>query len=337
MVSVGGVPLSYALVTLRPSSDDSVLVLTDAQGRFRFVPAGRLPAVVRARAIGHRPDSAEVQGGTPITLTLDLLPRTIVPTIVRGVRCTDDDLKRRGDDPSMAAFLEQARLNAEQFRQLAIQDDFVVPTRHTMRFTLEGGDSAVRSIDSLSGSALAQPGYRRGRVLFRAGYIPLLRRGAWYVTVPLAAEMASRRFVAEHCFVYVGDDEVGGRRVRKLLVAPAERNRDADLEGELYLDAETFVLLRSNWRLTRLSADRGPVSALSVDVLFSRSRSGLVLPLQMDVWQLINRDRLGRKRVLERTDSYTYGEPTFAREVNAETWARYQAIVTGTPAKPRKQ
>ncbi len=335
MVSVGGMPLPYALVTLRPASDDSLIVLTDAQGRFRFVPAGRLPALLRARAIGHRPDSVEVQGGTPVTLTLALLPRTIVPTIVRGIRCTDEDLKNRDRDPSMAAFLEQARLNAEQFRQLAIQDDFVVPTRHTMRFALEGGDSAVRSIDSLSGSALAQPGYRRGRVLFREGYVPLLRRGAWYVTVPLAAEMASRRFIAEHCFVYVGDDEISGRRVRKLLVAPAERNRDPDLEGELYLDAESFVLLRSSWRLTRLSASRGPVSALSVDVLFNRSRSGLVLPLQMEVWQAINRDRLGRKRVLERTDSYIYGAPAFAREVDEATWARYQAIVSGTPAKGR--
>lgn len=335
VLSVAGVPLPFALVTLRPASDDSLLALTDAQGRFRFVSAGRLPAVLRARAIGHRPDSLVVERGGAVTLTLDLLPRTIVPTIVRAVRCNSNDLATRGHDPVLASLLEQARLNAEQFRQLATQDDFVVPTRHTLRFLLEGGDSAVRTVDSLSGSALAQPGYRRGRVLFRTGYVPLLRRGTWFVSVPLAAEMASRRFIAEHCFVYAGDDEVSGRRVRKLLVAPAERNRDADLEGELYLDAETFVLVRSNWRVTKLSPTRGPVSALHVDVLYTRSRSGLVLPMEMQVWQTINRERLGGRRIQERTDTYTYGEPAFARDVDPATWARYQTIVTGTPAKPR--
>ncbi|MDX2184498.1 MAG: carboxypeptidase-like regulatory domain-containing protein [Gemmatimonadaceae bacterium] len=330
VLSAAGVPIPFALVTIRPARVDSATVLTDVQGRFRFASAGRLPALVRARAIGHRPDSATVAGDGAVTLTLQSLPRTINPTVVRGVQCTDADLRSGPADPAVAALLEQARLNAEQFHQLAMQSEFVIPTSHTVQITLEGGDTVSYTRDSLSGTSLAQPVYRRGEVLTRRG-------GRWYASIPLAAELASQAFIDSHCFVYGGDDEVSGRPVRKLLVAPSDANTNPDLEGELYLDAETYVVVRSTWRMTRLSPVRGPSSALDVDIFFARSRSGLILPLEMRVSQLLNKVRVQRERVSGRIDVYLYGEPAFARDVDADTWAKYSALVGGAPVRPPRQ
>lgn len=330
VLSASGVPMPFALVTIRPSSPDSATVLTDEQGRFRFAPAGRLPAIVRARAIGHRPDSTTVSTDGAVTLTLQALPRTISPTVVRGVQCTEVDLRTGPRDPAVAALLEQARLNAEQFHQLAMQGEFVIPTSHTVQIALERGDTISYTRDSLSGNSLAQPVYRRGDVLTRKG-------GRWYATIPLAAELASQAFIDAHCFVYGGDDEVSGRPVRKLLVAPSDANTDPDLEGELYLDAETYVVVRSTWRMTRLSAVRGPSSALDVDIFFARSRSGLILPLEMRVSQALNKVRVQNARVSGRIDVYLYGEPAFARDVDAETWAKYSAVVGGPPVRRPKQ
>lgn len=322
VVSVEGLPLPGAIVTLNPGRADSVQGLTDREGRFRLAAYTMDPVTVRARAIGFRPDSTRARAGDEVELRLALLPRILSASVVRGLQCTKEDYRRQEADSGLQSLLTQARLNAEQLRLATSQLPFLLQTTHHMNLVRPNGDTARHEKRTFAGPELAGAAYKRGRVLFQV-------KDKWYLVVPMAGELSRPAFLDAHCAVYQGLADVNGEELYHVALAPRREIRTPDLAGDLYLDKVTYVLRRAEYRLVNAERSKSDVSSLELAIVFDRHPTGLVLPLFMTTDQVLKANPKDPNAPIARFDRFEYGDPMFRNDVRPEDLAKFDLLLRG--------
>lgn len=320
--SVEGLPLPGAIVTLNPGRADSVQGLTDREGRFRLAAYTMDPLVVRARAIGFRPDSTRARAGDDVELRLALLPRVLNASVVRGIQCTREDQRRLEADSGLQSLLTQARLNAEQLRLATMQLPFLLQMSHRMDLVRPNGDTTRVERKSFAGPELGGSAYKRGRMLFKL-------KDKWYVVVPMAGELSRPAFLDAHCAVYQGLVEMNGEQLHHVALAPRREIRTPDLAGDLYLDKVTYVLRRADYRLVNVERSGSDVTAMDLAIVFDRHPTGLVLPIFMTAEQSLKGKPKDPNEPIARFDRYEYGDPIFRSDVKPDLLPKFELLLRG--------
>ena len=286
-VRSGGAAIPYAVVELGPLGGRQ---FTDDSGAFRFLNVAPGTYRLVARQIGYRPlDTTVVKlARTPLTVAVHLEPLAVELAAINVTAphaCIAPGPPDSTVAPQLAALLEQIRENAERYAFLA--DSY--PFRYRMSRTFADYDAQGRvvetSTDTIRDVSTNRGRYRPGNVL-GTGLGPQ-RQIAPIVRLPNLSDFADSAFQANHCFVYGGTvDREGGRYVRFDLV-PAVTLRTPDIEGEVYLDAQTYQIRLATIRLTHaprampglLSAsDSLTFAELYPNILILRRMEGELVP-----------------------------------------------------------
>lgn len=241
--------LAYSIVALEPGFAPR---LTDARGRFTFAAVRPGTYRLTVRQIAHvRFDTTLVVGAAPAELRIAMrrVAIALAPVTVKG---TSECRVPGPPDPAVsaaaAAVFEQAVENARRYRLVA--DSF--PHRTVVERTLlsedAGGTQRITKVDTLPRESGARRPYRPGR-LVTDGAGP--RLGELEVRLWSLEDFADSVFTRFHCFRLVGTDTLGGERFVRLDFQPPRAFGEADVEGAVYLDPETYLVRHAVVRLTQ--------------------------------------------------------------------------------------
>lgn len=243
-----GERLAYSIVGL-PTIGRERFATDSGVFYFGELSSGTLP--LRIRRLGYTPldTFVTIGAGQPDTVRI-ALSRVAMQLSGITVRahppCMGPGPPVVQKDSVLSVIFSQIRLNAEQYRFLAEQYPFyyVLEVIRSSRLKRDGQtriDSHVRT--RLDGKSDWK--YKPGRVFSR-------RRGGYFFHIPTLVDLADRDFLAQHCFHFGGMERVDdGDLIRVDLVA-AERIKDPDVNGTIYLDPRTFQVRRTVLRLSRI-------------------------------------------------------------------------------------
>ena len=307
-------PIAGAMVSVE-ALGRSVLASRDGFFRLSGLPAGTHTLVVRQ--VGFRPaimtvrvmGLAELPGTNgpytdgPYTVALARLPALLDLVVVRGrapekaAACREAGFRGRQMDPRVRPVMEQLEANVERMRDVGRRFPLeyrVVRTRHlrveTGALVAQQGDTVLRRSD------VRRP-YAPGRVLEARllGERGIMGREMF---VPGVVDLADSTFQDTHCFRYAGVERQDGRLVHRIDFAPLDRLFDADVAGSLWLDAHTWWLVRSSFRLTRVPATMR-VRSVEVTGEYREARPGIVVPEALFTVETVKGVKVGGARITE--------------------------------------
>lgn len=299
-------PVAGALVSIA-ALDRSVLASRDGFFQIGALPAGTHTLVVRQ--VGFRPVTLTVRvmglAELPSTegryvVSLTRLPAMLQTVVVRSARdaCRRAGYRGEAVDPRVRPVLEQLEANVARMRDVAA--DFpleyrVVRTRHlrveTGALVAQRGDTVLRRSD------VRRP-YAPGKVLEARFFGERMIPGR-EMHVPGVIDLADPTFQATHCFRYGGIDRgPDGRLTHRIDFAPLDSLPEADVGGSLWLDARSWVLTRSAFRLTRIPP-RLRVNTLEVTAEYREARPGLIVPSALLTVQTVRGMKVGGAKVTE--------------------------------------
>jgi Carboxypeptidase regulatory-like domain len=291
-------PVPYGTVTLLGTD---VARFTDRSGRFRIA---RLPASaykLRARQIGYAPvdTTVAVAAGSSSTVTIRMHR---VPALLRLVRvqgrrpkaCVATGVPDSTVNPTLAAVFAQVRENVDRYTLLL--DKYPFRYTHEERQVLRGnpGGDSTEFVDTLTYDSRDRRPYQVGGVIYRAatlrafpvvdstlaqadtGQQPVVRMEARvqqrrHMYIPTFADLAQPAFLAAHCFDYGGTSRAKGRDVPTLIrvdFRPASSIKVPDVSGSIYLDADSLVVRRAVFELTKPEAADPPILGFKVTTTF---------------------------------------------------------------------
>ena len=282
-------------------------VLTNRQGRFRLtdLPAGT--HTIRARQIGFRPASMTIRvlalGDVPSVegrgyeLALPRIPVILSTIAVKSTACRGAGFVDMDADPRIAPVLEQLRQNAERYRDLAERYPVEYSVARTRHFRTETGALFAEHADTVVRRSDVRRPYEPGRVLdrrFTSGR-PVVERE---MHVPSFADVAGERFQAMHCFKYYGMERVDGLLMHRVDFAPIAGTAETDVEGSLFIEAQTFLLRRSTFRLTKLPPNMR-VRSIQVVTTYRELFPGVLVPDALTTSELVRGIKVGGARVVD--------------------------------------
>jgi len=150
-------------------------------------------------------------------------------------------------DAALSVIFSQIRMNAEQYKLLSEQYPFAytVEIIRSSRLKRDGQLSIdshqMRRIESKTSWK-----YKPGRVVARRGV-------DYFFHIPTLVDFADRDFLAQHCFHFGGREQVNDEDLIRVHVVAAERIRDPDVNGTIYIDPKTYQVRRTVLRLSKIS------------------------------------------------------------------------------------
>lgn len=270
-------PVPYAMVTLQPLGAGR---FADEQGRFVFpnVPRGRYRALVRQ--VGYRPlDTAIVVADEPLDLTLTVEPLLLrLDSIVVAVV---GPCRRPGPPDSVTsgeahALLQQLRTSSARYQLLSDSFPFLYDFQRTVRNLSMSDVEVSRVVDTARYRSDRRHSYRPGEMVEWG-------RGAEFgqrvLRLPTLAHFGDSAFVWSHCWSTPGT--VPGDSLVALTFRPAEQLVGADVEGTVFLDADSFQLRAAELRLTHVNQALPSAAAVTTTMRFREEHPGLVVPAEI--------------------------------------------------------
>jgi hypothetical protein len=251
-----GEPLPYSIVSITALSR---ALFTSDSGAFvvRDLPAGALQLSVRR--LGYTPTdlTVKIRAGATDTLLIQL-PRIAVLLRAVTVRsyppCTTPGAPSAQDDSILAAVFSQLRMNAEQYRLLSEQYPFTYELETTYSRKLRRDSSIV--LDFTERDRVES----KSRERYRPGGLIVRRRKEYFFNIPTLIDFADSSFLASHCFHYGGIEALEDTDAVRVDLVVADRLRDPDVNGSIYLDTRSFQILRTVLRLSKPVPQLGSVS-----------------------------------------------------------------------------
>jgi hypothetical protein len=302
-------PIAGAMISVE-ALGRSVLASRDGYFRLAGLPAGTHTLVIRQ--VGFRPGvmTVRVMGLADLpsteghyTVALARLPAMLDLVVVRGrgsdkvTACREAGFRGAQMDPRVRPVLEQLEANVERMRDVGRRFPLeyrVVRTRHlrveTGALVAQKGDTVLRRSD------VRRP-YAPGRVLEKRllGERAVMTREMF---VPGVVDLADSTFRDTHCFRYAGVERQDGQLVHRIDFAPLDRLFDADVAGSLWLDAHSWWLVRSAFRLTRVPAGMR-VRSVEVTGEYREARPGIVVPSALFTVETVRGVKVGGARITE--------------------------------------
>lgn len=275
-----GEPLAYSIVAIPSLSYER---FSDDSGGFVIsaLPAG--PLVIRVRRLGYSPSDITVNvraGATDaVRIALSRIAFQLGEVTVRAFPpCTAPGPPRDQRDSSLMIVFSQLRQNAEQYRLLAESYPFYYDLQATLSRKLKKGDSiAVDSVEIVTVSGNPKVRYRPGGLVERRG------RG-YFFRIPMLIDFADRNFINQHCFHYAGHERIDDIDLVRLDVVAAERIKEPDVNGSMYLDPETFLIRRTVMRLSRRLKQVRDLTDMEVTTDFGEVMPSI--PVIVKVWSV---------------------------------------------------
>lgn len=300
-------PIAGAMVTVE-ALERSTLASRDGYFVLDRLPAGTHTLVIRQ--VGFRPTTMTIRvmalAELPstegrYTIGLARLPALLEAVVVRGrgerESCREAGFRGAQVDPRVRPVLEQLQANVERMRDVGSRFPLeyrVARTRHlrveTGALVADRGDTVLRRSD------IRRP-YAPGQVLVKR---LLGERGiaGREMHVPGVVDLADPQFQATHCFRYGGLERRDGLLLHRIDFAPLDQLYDADVAGSLWLDASTWLLTRSAFRLTRVPSGMR-VRAVEVTAEYREARPGLVVPQALLTVETVRGVKVGGARITE--------------------------------------
>ena len=326
-------PIPGALVSVEAIG---VAVLSGRDGSFALtgLPAGT--HTVQARMIGFRPAHLTIRvlalAELPSTESrgyLFSLPRVPVVLDVVTIRaaapgpCRVAGFAQATDDPRVAPIMDQLRANAERYRALADKFPVEYTVARTRHFRVETGALFAERTDTVTRRSDVRRAYEPGHVLdrrFTSGR-PVIERE---MHVPGFAEVAGDEFQRWHCFRYAGMERVEGELLHRIDFLPTRDIDMTDVEGMLYIDARSFLLRRSVFRLTRLPP-RMRVRSVETITTYREIEPAVLVPDALTTFESVYGIKVGGAKVqgfLQRDQLLSHravGQPGKTRVVGADS------------------
>jgi hypothetical protein len=272
------------------------------------------PLQLRIEQIGYEAldTTVVVQAGANEVHRFALAPRPIVleglEVVAVPEACTETGFQATHGDERLAALMEEFRRNAERL-QLLLSD---YPLHLTYEWTERqiGDESAVlaEKTASISSTTGADEPYSAGGVI-----ISRLEQGQmrYSMRIPTVVDLATPEFERNHCFYYAGLDAIAGDKYHRVDFEPSTAFSAADVAGSLYLDRESLILRRAEFRLVRIPRQARYTSALRIITSYREFRPFLVIPHHIFGTQAHRRFRSAGRQVHWTVDEYDLVEHHF--------------------------
>lgn len=302
-------PIAGALVSVE-ALGRSALATRDGFFQLSGLPAGTHTLVIRQ--VGFRPAimTVRVMGLADLpstdgryTVALARLPALLDLVVVRGrgseraSGCREAGFRGRQMDPRVRPVLEQLEANVERMRDIGRRFPLEYRVARTRHLRVETGALVAQRGDTVLRRSDVRRPYAPGRVLETR---LLGERGVMgrEMFVPGVVDLADSTFQDTHCFRYAGVERQDGRLVHRIDFAPLDRLYDADVAGSLWLDAHTWWLVRSSFRLTRVPVTMR-VRAVEVTAEYREARPGIVVPQALFTVETVRGVKVGGARITE--------------------------------------
>jgi hypothetical protein len=284
--------------------------LTSRDGWFvlKDLPAGTHTLVVRQ--VGYRPSQVTVRvmalAELPsteghYTIGLARLPTILQAVVVRGrgerEACREAGFRGARVDPRVRPVLEQLEANVERMRDVGTRFPLEYRVARTRHLRVETGALVAQRGDTVLRRSDVRRPYSPGQVLVKRllGERGIAGREMY---VPGVVDLADPQFQSTHCFRYGGLERRDGQLLHRIDFAPLDQLYDADVAGSLWLDASTWLLARSAFRLTRVPSGMR-VRAVEVTAEYREARPGLVVPEALLTVETVKGVKVGGARVTE--------------------------------------
>jgi hypothetical protein len=286
-----GQGLPYGTIAIKPLG---VTRFTDEAGRltFRRVPPGTY--TLEAREIGFAPADTVVvlSAGQQQTVTIALsrvavrLARVMVQR-QRSNACTGTGLPEYSADADVNEIFHQLKANIDRVRLLTEQYPLAYALER-VRLTRKPGvvDKVIRHDTTVFDDR--KPGYAPGKVLYYDVDHGEKVRMARLITF---ADLGDSLFLANHCFVFGGAPLVDRTRMIQIDFRPANRLKEPDVEGSIYLDANRFVVLRADVHLSHPEWADPPMDQFGVVTTFKEVAPLITLIATVDSDQPAGNER----------------------------------------------
>ncbi len=277
-ILIGGVVVSATSGQSLPYSTVSVTNgparFSNADGSFSLtLPPGRY--AFRIRQLGYAPLDTII----PVNPGADLhaLSFALTPVAIRlaAVR-TFASSCRAGESPGeLGGILDELTKNAEREKLLRNEYPFLYDfERWTSIATGSGPDQQLR-IDTVRFNSRVSGGYKPG-VLVRPvnDSVP---NGPREMRIPELIDVAEPLFLVNHCFRFRGMERVAEAPAYRVDFKPSSNLKEADVEGEVYIDSASYMIRKSVFRLTRPERLNPPIVGLEVTTEYHEIFKGVAL------------------------------------------------------------
>jgi hypothetical protein len=281
-----GRPLPLAVVTV---GDPPRQVFTAEDGSFVLadVPPGRQR--IRVEQVGRVSvdTAAVVPLAAPLTIRLGALSVALegVQVSASPGECVRGGFTDAASVPQMVSVMEELRKNAERLRLLTQRFPFSARWERTREMVGSGGQVENAHTDTTTVSSSERHPYEVGRVLVDNG------GGRYDLNMPGVVSITQDEFQRTHCFRYSGVRTIDGRRLYAVEFIPTRDVGGTDVTGTLYVDADGFLLRRSEFHVIGLPASLA-YRTLDVVTTYREVRPALPVVATLDFTQQLRNSKL---------------------------------------------
>lgn len=263
-----GEPLAYGIASV--DGDARTMFISDS-GRFLFLGVAPGKHTVQVRRLGFAPIQVAIDIRVGVTDTLRFELQRVAVTldrvaIVAPPKCTAPGIKATLDT-AIVPIVAQVVLNADYLHE--------VSKDYPYEYDLE-----VRRVRSLRNDSAVVPDdvffktyHSKTRASYRPGRALVNENGRWAFRIPELQDLANPAFRDAHCWHYAGADTIDGKLQYRVNVIAAASIRGVDVNGTIWIDAESFQVRR-----TEMRTDRRPEQMRSVSELVVTTDFGEILP-----------------------------------------------------------
>jgi hypothetical protein len=271
----GQVALGHSMVSLEPVGRQT---FTSDEGAFVFREVAPGNYRLRITHIGFAPKEITVTVGpdgraAPVIVALEhIIVRLTAVRVLAYPPCLKPGPPSAKDSPDFAIVFDQLHQNADQFRLLADSFPYVYQMQRVQRTTFNDATIRHDGTDSLLVTSNADNGrrYRPGDVVRNVG-------GRREFSLPTLRDFASPDFLKNHCFHDAGIDTTGATPQIRIDFEAADRIRDPDVHGSIFLDATTYRITRAELELSRIPNGFREILSVRVTTLFSEVVPSIVV------------------------------------------------------------
>jgi hypothetical protein len=268
-------PLGHSMVTVLGAERQT---FTSEAGVFAF--ASLVPGTYRIRVthIGYTPVEIAVEvptGAAPPRLRIELLRISVQLATVKVVGvtiCTTPDRSEPDHEADFAVIVAQLRLNAEHYRVLSDSFPFMYKVEQTFQSMRADSSLVDPRIETVAfRSDVHSWEYKKGEIIERT------RDDRTMMHLPTLRDFASNEFLNNHCFRYAGTDSTRDGVSIRIAFEANVRIRTPDVNGTVYLDADTYQIRRAELQLTKIPPGLPKVTAVRATTIFGEISPSIVV------------------------------------------------------------
>lgn len=275
VTAVTGQTLGFAVISI-PALD--IQQFSNDQGRFFFASVKPGTYRLNVRQLGYTPANIEVKvvAGQiqDVAIKMERIVNSLSVVQVKSQwACENPGRPAQGGVSGLVEVFEQLEQNAVRLRLLTTQYPFDMVTERRRVLQHADGLETLDELDSVRTSSLTKARYEPGKVVHDPPGESRTKQKQ--LAVPTLLDFADKVFQANHCFVLAGIEENDGVREIRVEFKPADKLKTPDVGGSVFLQAETFKLLRSEIELTKIPKDLTGLMRVQATTFFDELFPGL--------------------------------------------------------------